>query len=96
MWYWGSGAHWWAWLLGALGMVAFWALVIWAFWFFVTAVTRRPEDTHGRGDPKQILDERLARGEIDADEYLRLRDLITGDRAGAGNRQSPVGSGERW
>ncbi len=77
MWYWGGGVHWWGWLLGTLAMVAFWGVAIWAVWYFVTAVTHRPEDrpTHG-GDPNRILDERLARGEIDAEEYRRLRDLL--------------------
>ena len=79
MWYWGGGVHWWGWLLGALAMVAFWGVLIWAVWYFVTAVTRRPEghrpqgdrpegDRPGAADPKGFLDERLARGDIDADE----------------------------
>lgn len=77
MWYWGGAVHWWGWLLGALGMVAFWALAIWAVWYFVTAVTRRAEEgPHPSSDPKRILDERLARGEIDAEDYRRLRDLL--------------------
>lgn len=87
MWYWGGGVHWWGWLLGALAMVAFWGVLIWAVWYFVTAVTRRPEghrpqgdrlegDRPGAADPRRILDERLARGDIDADEYRRLRDLL--------------------
>ena len=95
MWYWGSGVHWWGWLLGTLGMVAFWALVIWAIWFFVSAVSRRPEEPRGRGDPKRILDERLARGDIDADEYRRLRELMRDDRVEAGNGHAPVASGDR-
>jgi len=83
----GRRVHWWGWLLGALAMVAFWGVLIWAVWYFVTAVTRRPEggrlpgdrlegDRPGTADPKRILDERLARGDIDADEYRRLRDLL--------------------
>ena len=81
MWYWGSGVHWWGWLLGAIGMVAFWGLIVWGIWFFVTSVTRSPDHDHPSGGARQILDERLARGEIDAEEYRRLRDLITdGDR----------------
>ena len=101
MWYWGGGGvAWWGWLLMSLGMVVFWGLVIWAVWAFVSALTRRPmgaggEDIRGRGDPKRILDERLARGEIDADEYRRLRDLITGERVGTGNGRPPVASGDR-
>ena len=85
--------HWWGWLLGTIGMVAFWGLIIWAVWYFVTGVSRRPGYAHGSGDPKRILDERLARGEIDTDEYRRLLAVIRGDTVGAGNGQSPVGTG---
>ena len=94
MWYWGGGVHWWGWLLGAIAMVVFWVVLIWAVWYVVTAVLRRPEDRPpAAGDPKRILDERLARGEIDADEYRRLRDLLReGDRHAPGG-QRPVGTG---
>lgn len=90
MWYWGSGAHWWAWLVGTIGMVAFWALVIWAIWYVVTSL---PRGTHGPPPPssrnaKDILDERLARGEIDVAEYERLRDVIVG-------RTAPTRNGRR-
>lgn len=109
MWYWGGGVHWWGWLLGALGMVAFWGLVIWVIWFFVTGVTRRPEHGQRSVDAKGILDERLARGEIDTEEYRRLRDLMAGehvgehagehvgdrDGVGAGGGQAPAGTGGR-
>lgn len=86
MWYWANGVHWWGWVIGFVGMVAFWALVIWAIWYVVAGVTRRPTDSRPdshpdsqhRPDAKRILDERLARGEIDAEEYERVRDLITG------------------
>jgi len=43
-----------------------------------------------RGGQNQILDERLARGEIDAEEYRRLRDLIGSDRS-----ENPSGAGGR-
>ncbi len=109
MWYWGGGVHWWGWLLGTVGMVAFWGIIIWAIWYFATAVTRRPEQTRGPGETKAILDERLARGEIGAEEYRRLRDLIRGGDGtdilsgggsgtathGAPSSEHAVGTGER-
>ena len=96
MWYWGNnGVDWWGWLLMALGMVVFWGFVIWAVWTFATSMTRRPDGRSGPGDPKRILDERLARGEIDPEEYRRLRDLIGGHDTHAGNGQTPVGAGDR-
>jgi putative membrane protein len=93
MWYWGSGVHWWGWLLMSLGMVAFWGLVIWAVWFVVTSLTHSSQSARRSGEAKRILDERLARGEIDAEEYRRLRDLLRDDEARPGDRQTPVGTG---
>lgn len=79
MWYWGGGVHWWAWMLGFLGMVAFWGLVIWGLWYLVSGAPRSAARHQPTPPPaKQVLDERLARGEIGEDEYRRLRDLITG------------------
>ncbi|MDA8268578.1 MAG: SHOCT domain-containing protein [Actinomycetota bacterium] len=92
MWYWGGGVHWWGWLLGALGMVAFWGLVVWAIWYLVTALAR-PQHGQRAGDAKMILDERLARGEIDVAEYQRLRDLLAGNDVGSTGPQPPVGTG---
>lgn len=84
------GGHW-AWWQGGLmwvGMIVFWGLLIWAVYALITNLTRKPPDT-ARGDgARQILDQRLARGEIDAGEYQRLRDLIT-----AGDHTSAAGAG---
>jgi putative membrane protein len=63
----------------SLGMIAFWALLVWA----VIAI-RRGNSRHGVGESgetapagaERILAERFARGQIDADEYhRRLADL---------------------
>ncbi|MDA8046279.1 MAG: SHOCT domain-containing protein [Actinomycetota bacterium] len=79
MWYWGGGVHWWAWLLGFLGMVAFWGLLIWGLWYFFTGMSRSSPPEPPMAPPaKQILDERLARGELTPEDYRRLRDLMTG------------------
>lgn len=97
MWYWGGGVHWWEWLLGFIGMVAFWALIIYAGWYLITGLSRSGNVSAPQAGPpavpppaKQILDERLARGEIDAEEYRRLRDLMTG----ADHRPAANGSAE--
>jgi len=95
MWYGGNGVQWWGWLVGAIGMVAFWGLIIWAIWYFVTSGTSVPDHDHPHAGARHILDERLARGEIDAEEYRRLCDLIKGDEVGAGNGRSPVGTGTK-
>lgn len=65
MWDW---VPWWHWL----AMVGIWllgiAMVVWA----VSALFpgQPPPDAH------RILDERLARGELDVDEYRRRRDAL--------------------
>ncbi|MHB1774393.1 MAG: SHOCT domain-containing protein [Acidimicrobiales bacterium] len=91
MWYWGGGVHWWGWLLGVLGMVVFWGVVVWVMWYLVTAVLQRPDAGGPRDDPRRILDERLARGEIDAEEYRRVRDLIAGRAGDTAAATSPAG-----
>ena len=91
MFWYGGGWAWWQAGLMWVAMIAFWALLIWAAYTLVTGATRRPGQPgpgEQRGEARRILDERLARGEIDAEEYQRLRDLLDG---GAGRR--PAGSG---
>lgn len=84
LWY---GGHWAFWEVGLMwvGMIAFWGLLIWAVYAVLTSTTRKPGQEHRSEDAFRILDERLARGEIDTEEYRRLRDLIGPDhRASAG------------
>jgi putative membrane protein len=78
-----------------VAMIAFWVLLGWVIYVLVTGGTRRASDS-ARGGPQpddahRILDERLARGEIDAEEYRRLRAVLDGDAdrrsAGTGSRQ---------
>ena len=73
MWHrsWGAGD----WLVMSLMMLIFWgALVAGAVWFVRNA--RRPLEPSTTG-ARQILDEKLARGEVTEEEYLRRRDLLT-------------------
>ncbi len=95
MWYWGGGMHWWGWLLGGVGVVVFWGLVVWGIWYFVTSATRQSDHWRQPRDAKAILDERLARGEIDVDEYRRLREVMSGDGVRTGDGQTPVGREDR-
>jgi putative membrane protein len=80
----GSGS---AYAVMSLGMIAFWALVLWA----VIAI-RRGSSRHGVDEAgetatagaQRILAERFARGEIDTDEYhRRLADLDQQHLAGS-------------
>ena len=66
MWWSHGDWGWGAWLVMALGMVAFWALVI---WLFVNIIRTSQTVTPSARTPEEILAERLARGAIDDDEY---------------------------
>ena len=70
----------WGWLLMTLGRLGFWALIA----VLALALLRRPGQPHQQPQPDQqprpgaeeILAERLARGELDPDEYRqRLQTL---------------------
>jgi len=69
MWWYHGGWGWGTWLVMTVGMLAFWGLVIWA----ILALARGPSGGPAPREqtPEQILAERLARGEIDEDEYRR-------------------------
>jgi putative membrane protein len=61
----------WGWLLMTLGVLGFWALVA----VLAYALLRQP-DRRRRPDAEGILAERLARGELDPEEYRqRLQTL---------------------
>ena len=73
MWQHGWGAS--EWLVMSLMMLIFWgALVAGAVW--LARNTRRPL-RHATTGARQILDDKLARGEVTEDEYLRRRELLT-------------------
>jgi putative membrane protein len=61
---------------GLLGMLLFWGILI-ALMVGVLAFRRatgaRPLEKQCQPTARQVLDERLARGEIDADEYGAIR-----------------------
>ena len=68
MWHWG-----WGWWMG-FGMVVFWVvvgLVIWAL------VRGGQAPSSGGSEPKDILAERFARGEISEEEYDERRRVLT-------------------
>ena len=73
-----DGMGWAGWLVMAVVGLAFWALVV----FAVVALFRgnRGETNYSRPgenyDARQILDQRFARGEIDAAEYHARQDVL--------------------
>ena len=78
MMFWYDNAGWAFWQIALMWafMIAFWGLLIWAAYTLITRVTRKPGAGPAGDGARQILDERLARGEIDTDEYRRLRDAM--------------------
>jgi uncharacterized membrane protein len=72
------------------GTIVFWGLLIWGIYALISTATRRPGEKQHSVDALGILQQWLARGEIGADEYRRLRDLIDSAHAGA-----PVSGGAR-
>lgn len=82
-------SHWvlWPMALMGVGMIALWALIIWAVSGLVTSATRgatggQPPAVNAR----RILDERRAKGEIDVEEYRGLREAMSAD-----DHKTPVG-----
>ena len=76
----GGGMGWGGWLAMGLFMVAFWGLVVVGIVLLVRNLGHRHEETPTPPGPPaamRILDERFARGEIDADEYSRRRHLLS-------------------
>ncbi len=81
MWYDGGGWGWGGWLMMALVMILFWALVITAVVMAVRYVTG---PGHHNGHPpgvspdraEGLLAERFARGDIDEDEFRRRMTLL--------------------
>jgi uncharacterized membrane protein len=90
----GQGGGWpsWAAALAWAGMIAVAGLVTWALYIAVAGASRRSAGRPGpdAAGPGQILDERLARGEIDSGEYQRLREVLA-----AGRTQRPASAGGR-
>jgi putative membrane protein len=80
MWY-GNDPGWGGWLLMTIGMIAFWTLVVVAIIALVRGLhdedsRRRPAEV----DPRRLLDERFARGEIDSEDYEACRELLDSRR----------------
>ena len=71
---------WWMWALMILGTLGLWALVVVVVREMFQG--RRPETQtpppRASSGPVRLLDDRLARGEINSEEYQRARNLLTG------------------
>lgn len=74
---WNDGMGWTGWLLMSLTAIAFWALVVFAVVSLFRGTLSDPKQVGDENDKdaRRILDQRFARGEIDADEY-HARQLV--------------------
>jgi putative membrane protein len=87
----GYGGGWPVWEIALMWivMIIFAGLLAWGVYALAGGASRRRGNEPGEdtGGPARILDERLARGEIDAEEYAQLREALasgsTQRRAGA-------------
>jgi putative membrane protein len=74
-----GGMGWGGWVAMGFALVIFWGLVITGIVLLVRSLGHRHEVAVGPPGPTtalRILDERFARGDIDADEYSRRRQLL--------------------
>jgi putative membrane protein len=79
MWYWHGGAWGWFWMLAT--MATFWLLIVAVLFVVVRAGTADRERGDGSASAtaaEEVLRDRFARGEIDADEYEHRRKVLTG------------------
>jgi putative membrane protein len=74
-----------AWFLMGLGMIIFWGLVILGVVWLVRTLTdhnRHQPAESGRVSALELLDRKLAEGEISVDEYRERREILS--RSGEG------------
>ncbi|MEU1866406.1 MULTISPECIES: SHOCT domain-containing protein [Streptomyces] len=74
MFWYGDGMNGWGWFAMSAGMVLFWGLLITVAVMLFRTLDRageRPSGSRPSTSAEQILGERLARGEIDEEEYRR-------------------------
>ena len=85
-WHWGNGMGWWM-LFGGILWVAFWVSLIYlGIWLVRGSGRSRDGGTEAKEEPLAILKRRYAQGEINHEEFERMRKHL-GDSAG------PVQSG---
>ncbi|WP_344065692.1 SHOCT domain-containing protein [Terrabacter lapilli] len=81
MWSYGGGPGWFGWLMTTVAMLAFWGLLVFGGVAVFRNVRRDSGGTRSGGDEAmRLLEERFARGEIDAEEFTRRRELLRSGR----------------
>jgi len=72
------GAGWWVVMM--LGMLIFWGLVIAGVVWLVRELSGRRPDRESE-QPLDVLQRRLAEGDISVDEYERRREILEGQKS---------------
>ena len=70
---WGAGGF-----LGPIFMILFWVLIVAAVVWLVLAISGQQGQRQATSSARAILEERLARGEIDTDEFSARRSALGG------------------
>jgi len=72
-----GGNYWWMGLIGMAIQILFWVgIIVLGVYLFRRLSPRVSGGPIGRSDALDILRERFARGEIDAEEYQRRREIL--------------------
>lgn len=74
-WYGGHLVFWQASLMW-IAMIAFWGLIAWAVYVLLARATLGPGHADHSPEAHRTLDQRLANGEINIEEYQSLREAI--------------------
>jgi putative membrane protein len=81
MMYWGNGMGGWGYVLMTVSMLLFWGLLIAGVVLLVRYLggdRRQPPSTTAGPDPRSLLAERFARGEINEDDYRQRLKVLNG------------------
>ena len=69
----------WGWVMMSFGLVFWLALIGLLFWAISEWATKRDTGRPSSAEsPREILDRRFARGELDLEEYRRALDALSG------------------
>lgn len=79
---WDSGMGGGGWVLMIFAWIALLALIVWAISRLFPTRSTGDDNEQPAATADEILDRRLARGEITTDEYARLRDALLSAHAG--------------
>jgi putative membrane protein len=86
------GTGWGWWVLMSLGMIAFWVAIIYLVLWLLRGTPRRPREPQeppADDSALEVLQRRLAAGEISGEEFEEIRKLLDGQR------REPVGAAGR-